>query len=366
MIVSSRGRGRRAWQGRSRAGGHSGHGLRARAKAGLGRDRARPAAVCRLETRPGLQWVDTTASHHGRPGPTSGRCAEKDMTWSGVTTSKGSMVWPSWQDILGWHHGACCNTRFLYFPEGVNTLLLLSGPQNPQNDKKWCYPAHVWAWNPGTSSPSSSDSRICCIREPVLHTDSGTGSERLTGRNPSTTTIDHQHQWEQHHTATPPTSNSIFMATPCRAQATTSLRPPGWRSSSRDDPSPPSFSFFLCLFSFPFFLLFPCAGDSASLTLLPQPQIICTKSFALVWSPGRRVSCACVRATRVSPWAPPAAYHSSQGAPGQCVRGPALPSLVWKLHKIRSKSYMFHCTRSLVSLPMSRASPEARLFNKHR
>ncbi|XP_049747837.1 uncharacterized protein LOC126080701 [Elephas maximus indicus] len=288
------------------------------------------------------------------------------MTWSGVTTSKGSMVWPSWQDILGWHHGACCNTRFLYFPEGVNTLLLLSGPQNPQNDKKWCYPAHVWAWNPGTSSPSSSDSRICCIREPVLHTDSGTGSERLTGRNPSTTTIDHQHQWEQHHTATPPTSNSIFMATPCRAQATTSLRPPGWRSSSRDDPSPPSsFSFFLCLFSFPFFLLFPCAGDSASLTLLPQPQIICTKSFALVWSPGRRVSCACVRATRVSPWAPPAAYHSSQGAPGQCVRGPALPSLVWKLHKIRSKSYMFHCTRSLVSLPMSRASPEARLFNKH-
>ncbi|KAK1335325.1 hypothetical protein QTO34_003111 [Cnephaeus nilssonii] len=36
----------------------------------------------------------------------------------------------------------------LCFPEGAHTTLP-SGPQNPPDDKKWCYPAHAWASDPG-------------------------------------------------------------------------------------------------------------------------------------------------------------------------------------------------------------------------
>eukprot|EP00069_Balaena_mysticetus_P005839 bmy_05023T0 len=72
----------------------------------------------------------------------------------------------SWLAPRGsWNTQHLCSFTFLKEPMHYCCSL---DPQNPQDDKKWCYPAHAWALEPGLLQVFLA-LRICCILEP-LHT----------------------------------------------------------------------------------------------------------------------------------------------------------------------------------------------------
>ncbi|XP_058383328.1 uncharacterized protein LOC131395486 isoform X2 [Diceros bicornis minor] len=120
------------------------------AKAGLcGRRRSRDRCPCAWtgdEARSPV-GVDVPPATEGRvPGG-----AQRDMTWSGVTartdvTLSGlpehSRLAPG---ALERPAGLC---SFTFLKEPTHYCCSLD-PKNPQNDKKWCYPAHAWALEPG-------------------------------------------------------------------------------------------------------------------------------------------------------------------------------------------------------------------------
>lgn len=91
--------------------------------------------------------VDVPASYRRRvPG-----CAQKDMTWSGVTVrmdvTVSSLPEHLWLAPGALRHpaGLC---SFTFLKESTHYCCSLD-PKNPQDDKKWCYPAHAWALEPG-------------------------------------------------------------------------------------------------------------------------------------------------------------------------------------------------------------------------
>ncbi|XP_064226374.1 uncharacterized protein LOC105719823 [Aotus nancymaae] len=121
------------------------------AKAGLaGSDGAGiGASAFGLETRPGLQlgWTSPPAAE-GQDARSGGR-AERDVTWSGVTASTGEAC-PAFLNIFGWWSRLRQEAGlFLDFPNGVGTLLPVFGLPEPTQCKKWCYPAHAWAFESG-------------------------------------------------------------------------------------------------------------------------------------------------------------------------------------------------------------------------
>ncbi|XP_037591481.1 uncharacterized protein LOC108297739 [Cebus imitator] len=76
----------------------------------------------------------------------SGGRAERDMTWSGVT-ARTEEARPAFLNIFGWWSRLRQEAGlFLDFPDGVGTLLLVFGLPEPTQCKKWCYPAHAWAF----------------------------------------------------------------------------------------------------------------------------------------------------------------------------------------------------------------------------
>lgn len=106
--------------------------------------------------------------------------AEKDMTWSGVTArtvvTLSGLPEHSW--LVPW--GAELARLSLYFPEGANALLLLSGPLEPSRRQEMVLPSSRLGLGTRTcSSPPSSDSRKCCIGT-TTPLDSGIGSGRLS------------------------------------------------------------------------------------------------------------------------------------------------------------------------------------------
>ncbi|XP_047373308.1 uncharacterized protein LOC124958836 [Sciurus carolinensis] len=189
----------------------------------------------------------------------------EDMTWSGVTARTEGLP-TGLPEHSGWPGGGGCPRRVVpLVSDGVNTPLLLSGPLEPQDVKKWCCPAQVWAFNSGTSSsPSSSGSRLCCIREP-LHTDSGIGS---AGEAEGT-------GLERAEQPAAPAARRHLRDPPC-AQRTITAASPSFLL-------PP----FLLSRHFSSFFLPLLERFKASVTLFPHLSplnSICTKSFALVWS----------------------------------------------------------------------------------
>lgn len=153
-------------------------------------------------------------------------------------------------------------------------------------------------WTRTSSSPPSSDSRICCILEPLHYLTQESALEggrallplpeprplpaprsrpvsvlvrRLSQRNRRPTPPD-----QRHPRGSPPPARPLHLGGHplLRPGDTTSL------------PLSPS-SFFSSVFSLLFFPLL-CSEDSGhpGLCVPVLPELICTKSFALVWSPG--------------------------------------------------------------------------------
>ncbi|XP_074257949.1 uncharacterized protein LOC120364571 [Saimiri boliviensis] len=71
------------------------------------------------------------------------------MTWSGVT-ARTEEARPAFLDIFSWRSRLRQEAGlFLDFPDGVGTLLPVFGFPEPTQCKKWCYPAHAWAFESG-------------------------------------------------------------------------------------------------------------------------------------------------------------------------------------------------------------------------
>ncbi|XP_036718494.1 uncharacterized protein LOC118900234 isoform X2 [Balaenoptera musculus] len=122
--------------------------------------------------------VDVPASHGGRaPG-----CGQRDMTRSGVTArtdgTPSGLPEHSWLAPRGsWNTQHLCSFTFLKEPMHYCCSL---DPQNPQDDKKWCYPAHAWALEPGLLQVFLALTKNMLHSGTTTHPDSGISSGRLS------------------------------------------------------------------------------------------------------------------------------------------------------------------------------------------
>ncbi|XP_057586101.1 uncharacterized protein LOC130850514 [Hippopotamus amphibius kiboko] len=141
--------GHRQGQGAGAGWRAGGTGLRARGQGGPLRAVTEQGSVPpRLDRRRGhvSSGADVPASHGGRaPG-----CAQRDRTRSGVTART--------DRLSGLPEHARLAPRGSWNPQQLRSFTFLKeqirhwcslDPQNPQEDKKWCYPAHAWASEPG-------------------------------------------------------------------------------------------------------------------------------------------------------------------------------------------------------------------------
>ncbi|XP_037694259.1 uncharacterized protein LOC119535945 [Choloepus didactylus] len=316
-------------------GGAGGTGLRSpwprRAEAGS--DGAGIGAFCAQAGDEARSPAGGRDSQSRRARASGRRRAEQDMTWSGETGTGAGC--PS---FLAEHSGLALRGMLQLVPQlsrRSRHITVLFGP--PKTLKmKWCCPAHAWALDSGTfSSPSSSEQDDAAFRN---HCSQGP-APRLRQRNEPPTQQRRHHQRQQrprHH----PSGDTILVATRAlgrrahRAPATPELALPqpgrphvALPLSSSSSFSPLSSSLFSSL---------SCARETRRIQdSVPHssPNSICTKSFALVWSPGGgpespRVS---VRAAECEPpWAaPPAPDLLHLGAPGRQVCVGPRPALAW-------------------------------------